>query len=142
MWCPSCKADVAAEVAADNRRVHCATCGSEITSSAAFTGLAKTREARDLLERWATERKSDSSTRRTRDSHERVSPLPRVGAGGGATGAEAGGGIGRGSEAYLEPITSRVAQQAKKECQRRCRKAMRAKHADNTGAVGRPEAGV
>jgi len=60
MWCPSCKADVAAEVAADNRRVRCATCGAEITASAAFTGLAKTREARDLLERWASERKSDS----------------------------------------------------------------------------------
>jgi hypothetical protein len=60
MWCPSCKADVAAEVAADNRRVRCATCGAEISASAAFTGLAKTREARDLLERWASERKVDT----------------------------------------------------------------------------------
>jgi predicted Zn finger-like uncharacterized protein len=60
MWCPNCKADVAAEVGADNRRVRCATCGGEISASAAFTGLAKTREARDLLERWASERKVDS----------------------------------------------------------------------------------
>jgi hypothetical protein len=61
MWCPNCKADVAAEVAADNRRVRCATCGVEISASAAFTGLAKTREARDLLERWASERRVDSA---------------------------------------------------------------------------------
>jgi hypothetical protein len=66
MWCPNCKADVAAEVAADNRRVHCATCGTEISASAAFTGLAKTREARDLLERWASERKVETSTRTER----------------------------------------------------------------------------
>lgn len=66
MWCPSCKADVAAEVAADNRRVRCATCGAEISASAAFTGLAKTREARDLLERWASERKVDSPPRSER----------------------------------------------------------------------------
>ena len=66
MWCPNCKADVAAEVAADNRRVRCATCGVEISASAAFTGLAKTREARDLLERWASERKVDSPPRSER----------------------------------------------------------------------------
>src|ERR1700735_3207673 len=66
MWCPNCKADVAAEVGADNRRVRCATCGSEITASAAFTGLAKTREARDLLERWASERRIDPPSRSDR----------------------------------------------------------------------------
>ncbi len=60
MWCPTCKADVAAEVAADNRRVRCATCGSEIPMPASFAGLAKTREARELLDRWASERQSDA----------------------------------------------------------------------------------
>jgi hypothetical protein len=79
MWCPNCKADVAAEVAADNRRVRCATCGVEISASAAFTGLAKTREARDLLERWASERRIDSPSRgeRANDTpsrNERISP--------------------------------------------------------------------
>ena len=59
MWCPSCKADVAAEVAADNRRVRCATCGGEISAQAGFAGLGKTREARDLLERWASERQTE-----------------------------------------------------------------------------------
>lgn len=69
MWCPNCKADVAAEVGADNRRVRCATCGGEITASAAFTGLAKTREARDLLERWASERRVDPPSRSERSAH-------------------------------------------------------------------------
>jgi hypothetical protein len=59
MWCPTCKAEVAAEVAADNRRVRCATCGGEIPIPATFPGMAKTREARDLLDRWASERQSD-----------------------------------------------------------------------------------
>jgi hypothetical protein len=60
MWCPSCKADVAAEVAADNRRVRCATCGAEISASPSNPVPAKTREARDLLERWAHERRGES----------------------------------------------------------------------------------
>jgi hypothetical protein len=59
MWCPTCKAEVAAEVAADNRRVRCATCGGEIPMPASFPGMAKTREARELLDRWASERQSD-----------------------------------------------------------------------------------
>jgi predicted Zn finger-like uncharacterized protein len=69
MWCPNCKADVAAEVAADNRRVRCATCGAEISASTAFTGMAKTREARDLLERWASERRVDPPARSEGASH-------------------------------------------------------------------------
>ena len=60
MWCPNCKADVAAEVTGDNRRIHCATCGADITPAPALVGGAKTREARNLLERWASERKTDS----------------------------------------------------------------------------------
>lgn len=81
MWCPNCKADVAAEVAADNRRVRCATCGAEISASAAFTGLAKTREARDLLERWASERRVDPPSRSERIP-QRPAPIsntPRTG---------------------------------------------------------------
>jgi len=64
MWCPSCKADVAAEVAADNRRVRCASCGSEIATGGTLPGLGKTREARDLLERWAVERKGEPASTR------------------------------------------------------------------------------
>jgi hypothetical protein len=61
MWCPTCKAEVAAEVAADNRRVRCATCGGDIPVPATFPGIAKTREARELLERWASERQPDAA---------------------------------------------------------------------------------
>jgi len=95
MWCPSCKADVAAEVAADNRRVRCATCGTEISASTAFTGLAKTREARDLLERWASERKSDPVPSR--------SERPQTAAS--ASGATAIGGVNL--EAEVTPLPSR-----------------------------------
>lgn len=65
MWCPTCKAEVAAEVAADNRRVRCATCGGEIPVPAGFNGLAKTREARELLERWASERQTEPTSARS-----------------------------------------------------------------------------
>jgi hypothetical protein len=65
MWCPSCKAEVAAEVAADNRRVRCATCGSEIPVPTSFAGHAKTREARELLDRWASERQADAPPARS-----------------------------------------------------------------------------
>ncbi|HXY34152.1 MAG TPA: hypothetical protein VEI07_07985 [Planctomycetaceae bacterium] len=64
MWCPTCKAEVAAEVAADNRRVRCATCGGEIPVPANF-GFAKTREARELLDRWASERQPDQPASRS-----------------------------------------------------------------------------
>jgi hypothetical protein len=62
MWCPNCKADVAAEVTGDNRRIHCAICGADITPAPALVGGAKTREARNLLERWASERKTETVT--------------------------------------------------------------------------------
>ena len=45
MWCPSCKADVAAEVAADNRRRPLRDVRSRDSASAAFSGVAKTRES-------------------------------------------------------------------------------------------------
>jgi hypothetical protein len=59
MWCANCQADVAAEVTADNRRILCATCGEEISSPNSYQSLAKTREARELLERWSNSRMLD-----------------------------------------------------------------------------------
>lgn len=53
MWCASCQADVAAEVTADNRTIRCASCGSEIGTTQAARTTTKTREARELLERWS-----------------------------------------------------------------------------------------
>lgn len=53
MWCIKCQADVAAEMAPDNRRILCATCGSQIRSVPLLPTEDKTRQARELLERWS-----------------------------------------------------------------------------------------
>jgi len=50
MWCANCNADVAAEVIAESHRIRCANCGNDLGHSGANE---KTREARDLLERWS-----------------------------------------------------------------------------------------
>ena len=50
MWCANCQADVAAEVAVDNRRIRCANCGSEISASSTPPPEAN---ARELLDRWS-----------------------------------------------------------------------------------------
>ncbi len=57
MWCSKCQADVAAEMAADNRRLLCATCGLEMTSANVGQDaqpVAKTKGARELLDRWSS----------------------------------------------------------------------------------------
>jgi len=54
MWCPNCEADVAAEVTPDNSHVLCATCGNQIGTSDATHKTSKTKEARELLERWSS----------------------------------------------------------------------------------------
>lgn len=54
MWCAHCQAEVAAEVASDNRRVRCANCGSQLASGGSAAITDKTREARELLERWSS----------------------------------------------------------------------------------------
>lgn len=60
MWCPKCQADVAAEVTADHRRALCAICSAEIGGVHSSTlALEKTREARELLERWSNSRFTD-----------------------------------------------------------------------------------
>lgn len=56
MWCARCKADVAAEVTPDNQHVRCATCGNEIGSSLSNRTETRTRQARELLERWSQQR--------------------------------------------------------------------------------------
>ena len=54
MWCAHCQAEVAAEVASDNRRVRCANCGTQLPSGGSAAITDKTREARELLERWSS----------------------------------------------------------------------------------------
>lgn len=55
MWCPNCQADVAAEVSAENQRVQCATCSTEIQAGTPLRAGAKTEAARELLRRWAND---------------------------------------------------------------------------------------
>ena len=59
MWCAHCQADVAADVDADNRRIRCANCRLDITPPRAEPVISKTQEARELLERWSSERVAD-----------------------------------------------------------------------------------
>ena len=60
MWCSKCQADVAAEMASDNRRLLCASCGSPIQSVSSPIE-DKTRQARELLERWSKNRWSEAT---------------------------------------------------------------------------------
>lgn len=59
MWCGHCQADVAAEVSSDNQRIRCASCGQEITPTEKLRTTVKTREARELLERWSNQKMLD-----------------------------------------------------------------------------------
>jgi hypothetical protein len=63
MWCAACRADVAAELSTDNRRMLCARCHSELgmAAGAIERGTAgprsqdTERNARELLARWSTQ---------------------------------------------------------------------------------------
>lgn len=59
MWCIKCQADVAAEMAPDNRQILCASCGSRIRAVPLLPTEDKTRQARELLERWSKTRWTD-----------------------------------------------------------------------------------
>lgn len=62
MWCGKCQADVAAEVSPDNQRVFCTVCGALLTMidapparpSNERPASDKTKDARDLLQRWSS----------------------------------------------------------------------------------------
>jgi len=62
MWCPTCQADVAAELTPDQRRLLCARCHTELALSATDPtrpGSVRVsdaeRTARDLLARWSAD---------------------------------------------------------------------------------------
>ena len=57
MWCASCQADVAAQVATESGRVQCAQCGMELAQAHAIR--ERTRDAREILERWSTKSMND-----------------------------------------------------------------------------------
>ena len=63
MWCSSCRADVAAELSTDNRRMLCARCQMELALAAIETPrvplaprtVEAERDARELLARWSAQ---------------------------------------------------------------------------------------
>lgn len=63
MWCAACRADVAAELSTDNRRMLCARCHSELGMAEGALGRTTTeprqqdpeRNARELLARWSAQ---------------------------------------------------------------------------------------
>ena len=61
MWCPNCHDDVAAAVSSDNRRIRCATCGTDLGLAQSLPSSSKTREARELLKRWSEDSILESS---------------------------------------------------------------------------------
>lgn len=97
MWCEKCQADVAAEASADNQRLHCATCGTEINvraESASSTGhsagsgsagRSKPKDPHELLARWASEELLDPNRLRPKpppvespSERERIGKSPRT----------------------------------------------------------------
>lgn len=61
MWCGKCQSEVAAEVSPDNQRVFCASCGALLstidvppTRSGADKVGDRTKDARELLQRWSS----------------------------------------------------------------------------------------
>ena len=70
MWCANCQTDVAGEVASDKQSLVCVACGGEVTSARAPSLHPKTREVRELLERWSMEELLDP------DRPVRLSPEP------------------------------------------------------------------
>lgn len=59
MWCANCQADVAAEVAADNQTIHCATCRLTLQPGRVTRGGAAARNAQEILAKWSTARLLD-----------------------------------------------------------------------------------
>ena len=55
MWCPKCQADVSATASADNQRLTCTACGSELGRALPAEGSPVRRSPRELLARWAEE---------------------------------------------------------------------------------------
>lgn len=77
MWCPSCRAEVAAELSRDNRRMMCARCQTELGIAAAASPLTSTstlnaeteRDARELLARWSSQNMLEPSSTHSSSKH-------------------------------------------------------------------------
>ena len=53
MWCANCQADVAAEVTANEHRILCASCGSDLSNGTQTTITPQARQAQQILDRWS-----------------------------------------------------------------------------------------
>lgn len=78
MWCANCQTEVAGEVSADGQSLVCVACGCEVTSARSPSLHPKTREVRQLLERWSMEELLDPD-RPVRLSLEPDTPSPSTG---------------------------------------------------------------
>ncbi len=85
MWCGKCQSDVVTELAADNRRVICATCRSALGEAAASQTEpanqrnSRAQEARELLNRWANGRQTDPfGPPRKRTFDDVLQPTPTI----------------------------------------------------------------
>lgn len=76
MWCPGCRADVAAELSLDSRHFRCARCNAELGQAAGSFGVATPiavkstdaeQSARDLLARWNAQNVLTPGTRPAED---------------------------------------------------------------------------
>ncbi len=73
MWCPACRADVAAELSLDSRHFQCARCRIELGTAQGAVGAMRLpllpteaeRNARDLLAKWNAQNLLESSLPRT-----------------------------------------------------------------------------
>ncbi|MFO0917557.1 MAG: hypothetical protein U0872_04490 [Planctomycetaceae bacterium] len=73
MWCPACRADVAAELSLDSRHFQCARCRTELGTAQGSLGTSRLpllpteaeRNARDLLAKWNAQNLLESAAPRT-----------------------------------------------------------------------------
>ncbi len=86
MWCAACRADVAAELSSDNRRMLCARCHSELGTAAGGLDRPATgprlqdteRNARELLARWSTQHVLESPMAATTSASPAVTPTSEL----------------------------------------------------------------
>lgn len=82
MWCPSCSADVAAELSVDDRRFLCTRCQTELGLTAATMRpavsepIAAERDARELLAKWSTHSVLDQPLRTVYPRESALNPVP------------------------------------------------------------------
>ncbi len=87
MWCPACRADVAAELSNDSRHFQCARCRAELGTAAGALGTTlpapasptdAEKNARELLARWSAQNLLSPPPPLARPMIQTANPQPRV----------------------------------------------------------------